>query len=122
MTTTMPTDTETVLRYYDLVDSGDVPGLVNLFTEDATYCRPGYDPLVGHGELERFYRQQRVIREGRHQVSTVVHEGAQVAVHGEFVGVLLDGRDVHLRFADFFQMSPEGRFSRRDTFFFAPLV
>jgi len=29
---------------------------------------------------------------------------------------------VGLRFADFFILTAEGQFSRRDTFFFAPLV
>lgn len=114
--------TATVLRYYDLVDAGDVPGLVGLFTPDATYCRPGYEPLVGHEGLERFYRQQRVIREGKHTVTTVVRQGDRVAVNGEFNGVLHDGRTASLRFADFFELDAEGRFTRRDTFFFAPLV
>lgn len=115
-------DTAAVLRYYDLVDAGDVPGLVALFTPEATYRRPGYEPLVGHAELERFYREQRIIREGRHSVGTMVAQGDQIAVHGEFAGELVDGRTVHLRFADFFVMAPGGRFARRDTFFFAPLV
>jgi steroid delta-isomerase len=113
---------ETVHRYYQLVDQGDVPGLVSLFTPDATYHRPGYEPLVGHDGLTRFYGQDRVIKEGAHTVSTVVSEDDRIAVHGEFNGVLHDGREVGLRFADFFTVTPEGQFSRRDTFFFAPLV
>jgi len=113
---------ETVHRYYQLVDQGDVPALVSLFTPDATYHRPGYEPLVGHEGLTRFYGQDRVIKEGAHTVSTVVADDDRIAVHGEFHGVLHDGREVGLRFADFFTVTAEGRFSRRDTFFFAPLV
>lgn len=109
-------------RYYELVDAGDVPGLVGLFTPDATYHRPGYDPLVGHEGLTAFYDGARVIREGRHTLSRVVATGGDVAVHGEFHGVLRDGAEVSLRFADFFQLAPDGRFARRDTFFFAPMV
>jgi len=111
-----------VRHYYRLVDAGDVPALVSLFTPDATYHRPGYEPLVGHAGLTRFYGQDRVIREGRHTLSAVVATGGDVAVHGEFHGVLRDGREVGLRFADFFTLTTDGRFSRRDTFFFAPLV
>ncbi|MFC0070453.1 hypothetical protein ACFFQW_42150 [Umezawaea endophytica] len=37
-------------------------------------------------------------------------------------GVLHDGKEVSLRFSDFFEFTDDGRFSRRDTFFFAPLV
>jgi ketosteroid isomerase-like protein len=111
-----------VLRYYELVDAQDVAGLVDLFTADAVYHRPGYPPLHGHDELRSFYTDQRVIRTGRHTVTTMVESGSQVAVTGEFSGSLRDGREVSLRFADFFVVSPEGRFSRRDTYFFAPMV
>ena len=109
-------------RYYQLVDDGDVPGLVDLFTPTGTYHRPGYEPLVGRAEVEGFYRATRVIRTGRHTLNTVLATGDEVAVHGEFHGVLNDGSEVGLRFADFFRLTPECRFSRRDTFFFAPLV
>jgi ketosteroid isomerase-like protein len=111
-----------VRRYYTLVDEGDVPGLVALFAPDATYHRPGYPPLVGTAELTAFYSGQRVIREGQHEVSTIVANSPHVAVHGSFTGVLQDGRSVDLRFADFFLVGEDNRFARRDTFFFAPLV
>jgi len=111
-----------VLRYYELVDQGDVPGLVGLFEPDAVYCRPGYEPMVGHDGLTEFYRDQRVIREGRHIITDVVAASSQVAVRGEFNGVLHDGRAVSLRFSDFFEIGDGGAFRRRDTYFFAPLV
>lgn len=41
---------------------------------------------------------------------------------GEFGGLLRDGSTVHLRFADFFRVGTDGLFTRRDTFFFAPMV
>lgn len=111
-----------VLKYYELVDAGDVPALVDLFTPDATYHRPGYQPMVGHQALTHFYTEARVIREGAHTVKAVVAADDRIAVHGEFHGILHDGRRVDLRFADFFDLDRAGRFSRRDTFFFAPLV
>jgi steroid delta-isomerase len=117
-----PVPVARVLRYYELVDNGDVPGLVGMFSADATYHRPGYEPLVGHDDLTRFYGQDRIIREGRHRITAAIATGADVAVHGEFHGLLHDGSEVDLRFADFFVLSTDGHFSRRDTFFFAPLV
>ncbi|MFI6638490.1 nuclear transport factor 2 family protein [Streptomyces sp. NPDC050504] len=111
-----------IRRYYELVDAGDIPALVDLFAPDAHYRRPGYRPLVGHAELERFYREQRVIREGTHTLSTVVASDAEIAVHGLFEGVLHSGDRVELRFADFFRMAPGGRIASRDTFFFVPAV
>ncbi|KAB1928220.1 nuclear transport factor 2 family protein [Micromonospora noduli] len=113
---------ETVSAYYRLVDAGDVGGLLQLFSVDAVYLRPGYQPIVGRAEIERFYREQRVIREGCHRIALLVDAAQAVAAHGEFVGVLRDGRHVQLRFADFFTFDDTGHFARRETFFFTPLV
>lgn len=121
-TGTLERQVNQVLRYYELVDAQDMAAIVDLFTADATYERPGYEPIVGHQELSRFYTEQRVIDEGEHTVQTVVAEGDCVAVSGRFHGTLRDGREVRIRFADFFVTTDDGRFARRDTFFFAPLV
>jgi ketosteroid isomerase-like protein len=111
-----------VRRYYTLVDEGDVPGLVALFAPDAVYHRPGYPPLVGSAELTAFYLDQRIIREGRHTIASLVADSPHVAVQGTFAGVLHDGRTVDLRFSDFFTVGQDDRFTRRDTYFFTPLV
>jgi ketosteroid isomerase-like protein len=122
----MPRITDTadtaVRHYYELVDAGDVDGLLDLFAPDAVYHRPGYAPLVGRAELERFYSTDRIIAEGTHALHTVVAAGDKVAAHGEFTGTLKDGNRVTLRFADFFAVRQDGRFARRDTFFFSPAV
>jgi ketosteroid isomerase-like protein len=118
-----PSDPVSRVRdYYRLVDSGDVVGLVRLFAPDAEYHRPGYDKLTGHAELERFYREDRVIESGTHNLSKIVADGREVAVHGTFEGVLRDGTKTSVRFADFFSLTRAGTFALRDTFFYAPLV
>jgi steroid delta-isomerase len=117
----MEIDKQTI-EYYHRVDAGDVPGLLALFAPDAVYRRPGYPPLVGRDALERFYREQRVIRAGCHSLAATVVQGDSVAVHGVFEGALLDGRAVKLRFADFFEFTGAGVIGVRDTFFFVPLV
>ncbi|HET9894001.1 MAG TPA: nuclear transport factor 2 family protein [Streptosporangiaceae bacterium] len=111
-----------VRRYYSCVDADDVTGLISLFAPDARYRRPGYEPLNGRDELERFYRGERVILQGSHTLTTLVVAENDIAVQGEFSGVLRDGREVSLRFADFFSFGPDNLFSRRDTYFFAPMV
>ena len=111
-----------VRRYYALVDADDVTALIGLFAPDARYHRPGYQPLTGRDELERFYREDRVIAKGAHAVTAIVAAGRDVAVQGEFSGVLRDGRETSLRFADFFSFGADGLIARRDTFFFTPLV
>ena len=113
---------DVVRRYYELVDQGDVAGLVALFDTEAVYHRPGYPPLRGKEELRRFYSSQRVIKEGKHTLGAVVAKDREIAVHGEFHGTLHSGETVDTRFADFFHCNPDGTFARRDTFFFVPLI
>lgn len=113
---------KTAEHYYALVDDNDVAGLLDLFAPDAVYHRPGYSPLIGRTELEQFYSADRVIAEGKHSLHSIVADGATVAAHGEFSGTLKDGSAAHLRFADFFVVGEDGRFARRDTFFFSPMV
>lgn len=113
---------EQVRRYYELVDEGDITALVQLFSADAVYERPGYAPIHGRAELDRFYRETRVIESGRHTLVTVLRDGDGVAVQGEFAGTLKSGSVVRLRFADFFELTPAGLFSRRETYFFQPMV
>ncbi|HEX4831896.1 MAG TPA: nuclear transport factor 2 family protein [Trebonia sp.] len=110
-----------IQRYYELVDAGDVAAMVALFQPGAVYCRPGYPPMAGHAEITEFYARQRKFRSGSHHLTAVLDAGARVAVHGQFNGVLHDGAPMELRFADFFEVGDDGRFSRRDTYYFAPL-
>ncbi len=121
-TVTTVTGETAVRRYYELVDEGDVAGLVALFGVDAVYHRPGYPPLCGREELREFYSGQRVIKEGRHTLDDVFVSADGIAVHGSFEGILHNGDAVETRFADFFHFNSDGTFSRRDTFFFVPLI
>ena len=111
-----------VERYYELVDADDVRGLLDLFAPDAVYERPGYPAMKGRAELEAFYSGERVIDSGTHTLRETVAGERTVAVHGDFAGRLKDGTEVAVRFADFFALDPDGRFRRRDTYFFSPLV
>ncbi|MGW2871062.1 nuclear transport factor 2 family protein [Kitasatospora sp. NPDC001225] len=113
---------DAVRRYYSLVDANRFDELVELFTADATYERPGYQPLVGRDELTAFYQGERVIADGRHTVDQLLLSGREAAVRGSFTGTLKGGDAVSLRFADFFRTDGTGLFAHRVTYFFAPLV
>ena len=112
---------EAVSLYYQRVDAGDVPGILQLFAENALYRRAGYEPIVGHYALRDFYLNQRVIRSGQHRVTKLVCDGADVAVQGTFAGTLHDGSVASLEFADFFRVE-NGVFAERTTYFFIALV
>ncbi|MER6916010.1 nuclear transport factor 2 family protein [Streptomyces sp. NPDC000594] len=113
---------QTVRDYYRQVDAGNIRGLVDLFAPDAQYLRPGYEPIVGHDGLERFYTEERVIESGLHSLDQLIAAGPNVAVQGEFRGRLKNGRDAALRFADFFTLTDSGLIAGRQTFFDSPLV
>jgi steroid Delta-isomerase len=114
--------TEAVHTLYEHIDAHDIPSMLELFTEDVTYRRPGYDSIVGRGDLEHFYRHERIIRDGRHTPELVLCDGSTVAVHGRFQGVLKNGEAVDFHYAEFFTTTPEGRFATRETYFFTPLA
>ncbi|MBB5872721.1 ketosteroid isomerase-like protein [Allocatelliglobosispora scoriae] len=120
-TKTMTHGEAMVRRYYECVDNNDVEGLVALFQPDAVYRRPGYPAMVGHAEMAAFYRGGRKFSGGAHAFTAVLDTGTHVAVHGEFAGTLHGGTSMTLRFADFFEVGADGLFSRRDTYYFAPL-
>jgi steroid Delta-isomerase len=112
----------TVHRLYELIDTHDFTAMLELFADDVTYRRPGYDPIVGRAELARFYFEERIIREGTHTPELVLVSGSDVAVHGRFQGVLKSGVPVDYHYAEFFTAGPDGRFVARETYFFTPLT
>lgn len=112
--------TDVVRTYYEAVDGGDVERIVELFSEDATYLRPGYLPFSGTADLLRFYSSERIIRDGRHAYGSLIADGDLVAVRGIFTGHGHDGAVIDLEFADFFR--GDDRIRWRQTFFYAPLV
>lgn len=93
-----------VETYYSRVDAHR-DDVFDLFHPEVTYKRPGYPLLQGLEELRTFYRDQRVISSGRHEVVSVfVGAEGKVAVEGRFEGRLKDGTRVDLPFSDFFDL------------------
>jgi ketosteroid isomerase-like protein len=113
---------ETVRRYYDLIDSNDLDGVAALFAADAVYERPGYPPFVGAASIGVFYRNDRRIAAGRHELTNVLANGCRVAVEGRFAGQLRDGQHAATRFADFWEFGDDGLVRRRDTYFFSASI
>lgn len=117
------------MDYYGFVDSGDVPGLLDWFSHDAEYRRPGYEPMRGTEELRAFYDGDRVIDSGVHQLDALIvdpTDDGHVAVRGRFTGSLKDGTDVEVGFADFidYRVEQDGglRARLRVTYFDSPAV
>ena len=106
---------ETVHSYYERVDDGDYDGLLALFADDIVYERPGQESIDGRDALERFYRAERPLSDGEHEVLAVVVDGDTAAVRGRFSG-RQDGERVAFGFADFHTVDAEGLIARRVTY------
>jgi steroid delta-isomerase len=111
-----------VHEYYARVDADDIDGMIRLFEPEAVYYRPGSEPLVGRAALESFYHSQPPIQSRRHILAGLINDGSEVAVHGTAHRIALDGQHSTIGFADFFNVSESGLFSRRRTFFFLPFA
>ncbi len=111
-----------VRDFYARIDTDDIAGMCALLSSDVVYRRPGYPDMTSRESVEYFYREQRTISHGRHQLTRIVATDRDIAVHGRFTGMMRDGRAAEHRFAEFFTVTSDGRISGRDTFFFVPLV
>ncbi|MEU8332248.1 nuclear transport factor 2 family protein [Micromonospora sp. NPDC048839] len=113
---------DVVRTYYHRVDADDIEGMMLLFEADSIYDRPGRESIVGRSAIEAFYRSQPPIRRRRHNLSSLIIEGPEAAVHGTADRITLDGEHSTIGFADFFTVSGSGLFSYRRTFFFVPFA
>ncbi|OIB58459.1 nuclear transport factor 2 family protein [Natrialba sp. SSL1] len=110
-------DPESIVRdYYDTVDDERYDDLVELFTEDVRYERPGQGAITGREALREFYLEGRPLENGSHEVHDVVVDDQTntAAVRGSFSGVQ-HGESVEFGFADFHELE-DGRIARRYTF------
>lgn len=107
--------------YYRDIDRRDVTAALSRFAPDAVYRRPGYDAFVGVQAISAFYRDRRVISDGRHDLESIIEDADTVAVRGSFRGVSHGGHALAVRFADFWRFSGL-LVIERDTYFDAAAV
>lgn len=108
--------TAVVNRYYQCVDQELIGELLDLFADDVEYARQGTGLIRGKIALRRFYRHDRIIASGAHEIECVLAEGAWVAVRGVFSGVLRSGESVQVPFTDWHRIT-QGLIDRRESYF-----
>jgi uncharacterized protein len=113
--------TAVIRSLFAYIDSRNWRSLEQLFTEDIAYERPGYPIFQGRARVMRFYRRERMIACGRHEVQRIVVSGGAAACSGRFEGTLKTGAPVDIRFADIYQFAG-GRITSRTSYFFVPAV
>ena len=105
---------ERVRAYYDAVDDDRIDDLLDLFADDVVYDRPGQQSIEGKADLEAFYREERPLEDGSHDVHDVLVDESRAAVRGTFSGVQ-DGEAVEFGFADV-HVFEDGRIAERYTY------
>ena len=110
-----------VLELFRKIDSRDWDALPASFCDDVVYERPGYEPLVGVERVMKFYREERVIASGEHQLERIVIDDGSGACWGRFVGSHRNGSAIDERFADVYILQ-DGRIRIRRSYFFRPAI
>lgn len=115
----MPPDA--IHHLFAAIDARRWDCLAHFFAKDIVYERPGYEPILGLAELERFYRDVRIVAAGQHDLAHVVTGGRFAACWGRFTGQSRLGDPLDERFADVYQIRG-GLISSRTTYFFRPAI
>lgn len=106
---------------FDVIDGRRWDELGAIFAPHCVYHRPGYPTLEGMPRLERFYREERRIRSGKHHVENIVSELGVAACWGRFRGADQAGEPLDEQFADTYVVDG-GRIVARKTFFFRAAI
>ena len=112
---------EFIYEMFRFIDGCDWESLRSRFTDDATYERPGYEPLRGLEEILHFYEHVRIIASGEHQLDHLVVDDVAGGCWGRFVGKGRDGSDLDERFADVYTFE-NGKIKTRASYFFRPAI
>lgn len=110
-----------IRRLFESIDASDWAGLAELFHPHAVYERPGYAPLVGRERVLRFYREERVVASGNHEIDGIVVEPNAGACWGRLRATLKDGSRADVQFADVYYFE-DGQIRGRRSYFFRPAV
>jgi branched-chain amino acid aminotransferase len=110
-----------IVRLFDKVDSRKWDELNEVFCEDISYERPGYEPLIGFDRVKHFYREERVIASGKHFLENIVVNKESGACWGRFIGVHKNSSAIDERFADVYTFK-DSKILTRKSYFFRPAV
>ena len=110
-----------VAGLFEIIDGWEWHALSGVFAENCVYHRPGYAPFVGLSRIEHFYREERVIASGKHEIEDVVGDMSMVMCTGRFRGHDGDGRVLDERFSDLYRIT-HGRIMLRRTYFYRAAI
>lgn len=103
------------------IDAGDWDSLGAYFAPDIVYERPGYEPLRGLEEVLRFYRDVRIVANGRHDLWRIIASDEATVCWGRFAGTSRRGEPLDERFADVYTVAGH-KVTTRATYFFRAAI
>lgn len=112
---------EVIQSLFEAIDRMNLELLSAVFHNEIVYERPGYEPFLGVKSLLKFYKEERVVLEGKHYLEEIITNEHCGACWGRFVGRRKDYTEVDERFADVYIFEGcEIKFRR--THFFKPAI
>ncbi|MFF7976473.1 nuclear transport factor 2 family protein [Streptomyces sp. NPDC007905] len=108
-------------RLFAIIDGRRWHELGRVFAADCVYHRPGYPPLVGLADIERFYREERIVESGAHRIDDVMAGDDSLACWGRFQGLSRAGERLDEKFSDYYRIDA-GLISERRTYFYRAAI
>jgi len=112
---------ELIRNLFEAIDRKDLDFLPKIFHDEVVYERPGYDSFCGIERLLKFYKEERVVLEGKHYLEEIITNEHCGACWGHFAGRRKDYTEIDERFADIY-IFERGKIKLRRTHFFRPAV
>lgn len=106
---------------FKIIDASDWEAFADLLHPDVVYERPGYPPLTGLERVLRFYRSERIVASGTHEIYGIVVEGDAAACWGRVRATLQDGVTADEQFAEVYSFEGE-KIKTRRSYFFRPAI
>lgn len=103
------------------IDGRDWHALEVMLDPAVTYERPGYAPLIGMERVMQFYRHERIIQSGRHEIKGMIEGHDGLSYFGRFRGKSKTGAPLDVSFCDFCSFKDDLLHHRR-TFFYVPAI
>ncbi len=116
-----PDSSSLVFKLYEVVDSENWNEFHDIFDENVVYKRPGYPRFNGLDELINYYKNDRIISRGKHEIINLVSADNKIVVYGLFKGNSKTGEELELEYSDYFELC-ENKLNYRKTYFHTPLV
>jgi ketosteroid isomerase-like protein len=104
-----------VTDLFDIIDTANWDDLDRVFARDCVCHPPGIEPLVGMAAIDRYYRHDRPIADGRHRIDCVVSDVGAAACWGRFTGRSKAGDPLDVEFAEAFLVR-DGKIASRTTY------